>query len=244
MLLAAMLYLLDSCCSNIYYVNDPVVSGSVSKKNDVNFAAGANIGNLSSGFHGHASYAITNKIVSIGTFTSYSGTCESNNLDFTDSSYNVNYRGKKFGLGAGYYRPLSNNNYFEVIGGSQLGISYNERQTENFEYRYMKYFVQPGIYKLTDQIQFGLSLRMGIIDYLNYPTGSNNEVQKISKDSPYFYADPSLQVCLGGSSVKVGLQVNYTLSSKSSIGLYKLGLYLGSIADDPLSMSVFLRLSI
>ncbi|MFY7991469.1 MAG: hypothetical protein ACOVO3_12100, partial [Fluviicola sp.] len=226
------------------YVNDPVVSGSATKKNDIHVAAGANIGNLSSGLHGHASYAFTNNAVIVATATGYSGSCTTKNFDYADSSTSVQYTGRKFGIGTGYYRPLSNNNFIEVLAGGQFGISENERNSENYEYRYIKYFVQPGFYQYTEHFQVGFYLRTGLIDYLNFPTGANHEIQKVSTNSPIFYVDPSFSMCVGGKMTKVGVQVNYTLSTMTSVGMYKLGLYLGDVVQDPLSLSFFLRFSI
>jgi hypothetical protein len=225
-------------------VNDPVVAGCVTKKNDFNVSSGLNIGNLSSGFHASASYAMTNKLMVTGSFTGYRGSCSSTNFDYADSSTNVFYSGRKFGLGFGYYRPLNENNYFELIGGGQFGISINEREAEKFEYHYLKYLIQPGLVHQTGRIQAGLCLRFGVIDYLNFPTGSFHEIQHISTKSPNFYIDPGVFVCAGGPAVKLGIQLNYTLSQQSSIGYTYLGQYLGTVIDDPLSISLFLRLSL
>ena len=243
-LFATMLYILSGCCSNLYYVNDPVVTGSVTKKNDFNAAAGVNFGDLSSGLHGHASYAISNSLVAIGSITGYSGSCTSKNYDYADSSINVRYLGRKIGFGAGYYRSLNNINYFEVLGGGQFGISENKSGTENFEYRYVKYFIQPGFYQQTENFQFGVSLRMGLMDYLNYPTGSANEVQKISTAGPIFYIDPAIVLCMGSRMFKIGVQLSYTLSSQTTIGFTRYSIFQGSVVDDPLSISLFLRFSL
>jgi hypothetical protein len=236
---------LSSCCSNLYYVNDPVIFGNVTKKANFNVAGGINVGTLTSGAHFNGSVAITNNLYVSAAYTHYSGSCtESITVGGNTTNDSTKYSGNSILTGIGYYTKIGKNLYFEGLLGGKYGNNANRRATENFEYRHMKYFIQPGIAYTAKNFQAGLALRFGIIDYLPHSTGSLNVIPEIATDGGKVFLDPAVYISGGWEYVKVGGQLSTTFSDNTSIAYFPLGTALGLIDSDPLSLSLFIQVTI
>lgn len=135
---------LSSCCSNLYYANDPVVFANVTEKSDFNLAGGLNFGRLTKGINFHGSTAFSRKFFVTGSFTNYSGDCTTvSSVDGVTTDSKVRYAGNSFLFGIGYYKPIKNNFYFEGSIGGKYGNNSNTGADESFEYRHIKYFYSP-----------------------------------------------------------------------------------------------------
>jgi hypothetical protein len=229
----------------VYYVNDPVVLGHVTQRSDLNIGGGLNTGEITSGLHAHAAYALTSQFFATGSFTGYKGGCTEiriNNGDTIDNS--IHYSGNSFLAGFGYYKALGNHFYFESCGGIKYGANFNWKSTETIRFYHLKYFLQPAFTYARKYFQAGAGVRFGIIDYLPVKTGSLGLVPGISGRSPVFYADPSIELAAGGSKLKLGLQVSGTFSDMGPVLLDPLAnVIFGNSSTDLLSISFFLRFS-
>lgn len=222
---ALTIALLSSCCSNLYYVNDPVVFANVTKKADFNLAGGFNVGTLTSGSHLQGSAAISNRLYLSSSFSNYSGNCsESSSANGNNNS--IKYSGHSFLCGLGYYKTLGKNYYFEGLIGGKYGNNSNKKANEDFEYRHLKYVIQPGLTYTRDHFQAGIALRFGMIDYLPFKTGSENRIPEIATQGAKPYVDPAFYICGGGQYVKVGGQISSTFADNSTIAYTPLGSYL------------------
>jgi len=222
-----------------------VVFANVTEKSDFNIAGGLNVGQVTSGGHLHANVAISPKFYLSGSFTSYSGGCsESSTFNGVTTNNTTKYSGKSFLFGFGYYKSLGKHFYFENALGAKYGNNANVRAYENFEYRHIKYFLQPGISYTRKHFQTGIALRLGLIDYLNHATGSQNTIPKIATEGVSPYVDPAFFICAGGKFIKIGSQISATFSDYSNITFIPVGSAFSMVSYDALSFSLFLRITI
>ncbi len=235
----------SSCCSNLYYVNDPVITANVTKKADLNIAGGLNAGNVTSGGHFHGSVAVSNNLFISSAFSNYSGGCtDISTVNGVTTDNSIKYSGQSFLLGGGYYKALGKGFYFEGSIGGKYGKNHNKKSIEDFEYRHVKYIFQPGITFTSDYFQAGLAFRFGMIDYLPFKTGSQHIIPEIATKSAIPYVDPAIYFCGGGKYVKVGCQLSYTIADNSTIAYDPLGIFFGGIKSDPLSVSLFIKITV
>jgi hypothetical protein len=254
-LLTATLF--TSCCQSVYFVTDPVVTANVKQRSDVNISGGLNTGSTTGGFHFNGAYALTEKYFISASGTHYSGTCQSSNSsNGTSVKKNVNYSGNSLMGAFGYYKPLGNDFYFEPCAGLKFGTNFNSWKIdstqngntvstkENIQFYHLKYFIQPGIAYNRKFFQFGLGLRMGILDYLPVRTGSLNSAPSISHEAPMFLFEPGLQICGGGQHVKLGIEFTGTLSDLGPVLIDPLFNNLLFSSTDRFALTFFLKVSL
>lgn len=238
----AISVLCTSCCSSLYYVNDPVIHANVREVGDLTFGAGVNTGSITSGLHMQATAAISDKIFAAASFSNYSGSCGSTST-FNGKTVNDSkeYTGHSTLLSGGYYKAIGNDFYFEGAAGAKFGRNMNVTTSEKFEFIHLKYFIQPGISYNRDHFQAGFALRMGVIDFLPHKTGSLHQDPGLSS-MPYL--DPGIYLGFGAKWVKLGIQLSTTIAENIPVAFHPLGTLLGLVETDPTSFSLFLRVTI
>lgn len=239
------MFLISSCCNNIYYVNDPVPFATVKRKSDWNLSGGLNYGHLTKGLHGNFTIAVTDNLFILGSYSNYFGDCKSRQtFNGVTTTQSISYFGRSILPGIGYYKSLGDDFYFECITGAKYGINQNKNSIEEFEFRHIKYFLQPGVTFQKEIFQAGFAFRMGFIDYLNYKTGKQNTVPEIARNKIIPYLDPAFFLAIGSNNFKFGAQISMTVSQNTDINYYVFGSLFGLIHEDPLSLSIFLKIAV